>query len=177
MRSGWNSSLMNKRTKGGEMQISIIAVGRIKEDYLKKAIAEYLKRLTVSAKVNIKEVADEKIPANASPAQEEEVRDKECRKILSTLPDNAHHIALDLGGENLSSEELAALIENLALAGKSHLVFTIGGSLGLNEEIKKKADYRLSFGRMTFPHQLMRVILLEQIYRAFKIIKGETYHK
>ena len=159
------------------MQITIIAVGKLKEKYLKMAVDEYLKRLTTMAKVNILEVPDEKIPTSPSANQIKQLLELEGKKINSVIPNNSYLIVLDLEGENLASEELAARIEDLALKGQSHLTFVIGGSHGLSEEVLKKADFSLSFGKMTFPHQLMRPILLEQIYRSFSINQGRAYHK
>ena len=159
------------------MQITIIAVGKLKEKYLKMAVDEYLKRLTTMAKVNILEVPDEKIPTSPSANQIKQLLELEGKKINSVIPSNSYLIVLDLEGENLASEELAARIEDLALKGQSHLTFVIGGSHGLSEEVLKKADFSLSFGKMTFPHQLMRPILLEQIYRSFSINQGRAYHK
>ena len=159
------------------MQITIIGVGKLKEKYLKMAVDEYLKRLTTMAKVNIKEVGDEKIPVSPSQNQIKQLLDMEGRRIAEAIPNNSYLIALDIKGKNLSSEELSAHIDELALNGQSNLTFVIGGSLGLSEDILKKADFSLSFGKMTFPHQLMRTMLLEQIYRALMISQGRTYHK
>lgn len=159
------------------MNIKIIAVGKLKENYLKEGIAEYLKRLKPYAKVEIIEVAEEKEPANASPADEIMIKGREGERILEKVKPGSYLIALAIDGKQLSSEELADKLDNLALEGKSDIAMVIGGSLGLSEEVLKKADFKLSFSKMTFPHQLMRLILMEQIYRAFKIIKGEPYHK
>lgn len=159
------------------MRITIIAVGELKEKYLVAGVKEYLKRLSSYAKVKIIEIRDEKAPDNASPAQEEAVKDTEGRKILSKIKDDAHVIALAISGQMLSSEGLATYLDKLMLHGQSHVTFLIGGSLGLSQDVLARADFQLSFSPMTFPHQLMRLILLEQIYRSFKIIRGETYHK
>jgi len=159
------------------MNIKIIAVGKLKENYLKEGIAEYLKRLKPYAKVEIIEVAEEKEPANASPADEIMIKGREGERILEKVKPGSYLIALAIDGKQLSSEELADKLDNLALEGKSDIAMVIGGPLGLSEEVLKKADFKLSFSKMTFPHQLMRLILMEQIYRAFKIIKGELYHK
>jgi len=159
------------------MQIDIIAVGKIKEDYTQKGLQEYLKRLVSYAKVNIIEVNDEKTPANASFAEEEGIRQKEGDKILAKIKPDSFLIILDINGETPTSEIFAKKIEQLMVDGKSHLTFIIGGSIGLLDDIKKKADLSVSFGRFTYPHQLMRLILLEQIYRCFKIIRKEPYHK
>lgn len=159
------------------MNIKIIGVGKIKEKYLKEGIKEYLKRLQPVAKIEIIEVADEKEPANSSPAEEKIVKEKEEERIKKHLKPGSFLIALAIEGKELSSEGFAQKLKNLALEGKSDITFVIGGSLGLSKGILDKADFLLSFSKMTFPHQLMRLILLEQIYRAFKIIRGETYHK
>ncbi|WP_339160640.1 23S rRNA (pseudouridine(1915)-N(3))-methyltransferase RlmH [Siminovitchia sp. FSL W7-1587] len=159
------------------MNITIISVGKLKEKYLKQGIDEYLKRLTAYAKINIIELPDEKAPENLSPIQMEQIKKKEGDRILSKISPNAHVIALSIEGTMKSSEELAARLDHLATTGKSKIVFVIGGSLGLSAEVMKRADEALSFSKMTFPHQLMRLILVEQVYRAFRIIKGEPYHK
>lgn len=159
------------------MHVTIIAVGKIKEKYLADGMREYLKRLSAYAKVEIIEVADEKTAENPSPAELAQIKAKEGEKISRYLKSGTCIIVLDIQGKNLSSEEMAATIADLGLKGKSDLTFIIGGSVGLAETILRAADIRLSFGRMTYPHQLMRLILLEQIYRSFKIIKGEPYHK
>jgi 23S rRNA (pseudouridine1915-N3)-methyltransferase len=159
------------------MNIKIIGVGKIKEKYLRDGIAEYLKRLTAYAKVEIIELSDEKTPDNASPAEEEQIKNKEGERILKSIKDGSYVIALAIEGKSLSSEGLADLIEGLGIQGKSDMALIIGGSLGLADSVLKRADYKLSFSAMTFPHQLMRMILLEQVYRGFRIIKGEPYHK
>lgn len=159
------------------MNITIISVGKLKEKYLKQGIDEYLKRLTAYAKINIIELPDEKAPENLSPIQMEQIKKKEGDRILSKISPNAHVIALSIEGTMKSSEELAARLDHLATTGKSKIVFVIGGSLGLSAEVMKRADEALSFSKMTFPHQLMRLILVEQVYRAFRIMKGEPYHK
>ncbi|MCH9274875.1 23S rRNA (pseudouridine(1915)-N(3))-methyltransferase RlmH [Bifidobacterium amazonense] len=159
------------------MQIDIIAVGKVKESYLRDAIAEYSKRLGRYCKLGIIEVADEKTPENASEGVERQIRAKEGERIARHLRDNAYVIALAIDGRMLSSEGLANEINQLGLRGVSHIQLVIGGSIGLDDAILRRADYKLSFSKMTFPHQLMRVILLEQIYRAFKINAHEPYHK
>ncbi len=159
------------------MHISILAVGRLKERYLAEARQEYMKRLRSYAKVAITEVADEGYAEGISAAREAEVKEKEAQRLQKYIKHGTYTIVLDREGRQLSSEELAGLLDSLALQGKSDVTFLIGGSLGLSREILNQAEYRLSFSKLTFPHQLMRVILLEQIYRAFKIIKGEPYHK
>lgn len=159
------------------MNIAIICVGKLKEKYLKDAIAEYSTRLSKYCKLDIIEVADEKAPENMSLAEENAVKLKEGQNILRYIKDDAYVVALCISGEMLSSEKFASFINNLGIKGRSNIAFVIGGSIGLSDEVLKRADYRLSFSAMTFPHQLMRVILLEQVYRGFRIIKGEPYHK
>lgn len=159
------------------MKITVITVGKIKEKYLKDAIAEYSKRLSRYCKLEILEVADEKTPDGASEIVEENIREKEGERILKLIKEDAYVITLEISGKMLTSEELADRIETLGIQGKSHLVFVIGGSIGLGREVLRRSDYTLSFSKMTFPHQLMRVILLEQIYRSYRIINGEPYHK
>ena len=159
------------------MNIDIVCVGRIKERYLTDAIAEYSKRLSRYCKLDIIEVADEKTPEHASAGVDRQIKAKEGERIAKHLKDGAFVIALAINGKQLSSEELAAKINDLGLRGTSHIQLVIGGSIGLDEAVLKRADYKLSFSKMTFPHQLMRVILLEQIYRAYKINAGEPYHK
>lgn len=159
------------------MNITILAVGKLKERYLQEGIAEYLKRLRPYARVNILEVADEKIPDRASQATEAQIREKEGQRLLQQLPPQSVVVALAIQGRMMSSEQLSRQLADWSLHGQSHLCFVIGGSLGLSEQVLKRADLHLSFSPMTFPHQLMRLILLEQIYRAFKIQRGETYHK
>ena len=159
------------------MNIDIVCVGRIKERYLTDAIAEYSKRLSRYCKLDIIEVADEKTPEHASAGVERQSRAKEGERIAKHLKPGAFVIALAIDGQMLSSEGLAAKVSQLGIQGVSHIQLVIGGSIGLDEAVLKRADYKLSFSKMTFPHQLMRVILLEQIYRAYKINAGEPYHK
>lgn len=159
------------------MKITVISVGKIKEKYLKDAIAEYAKRLGKYCKLELIETADEKTPDHASSTQEDMIRAKEAERILKHVREDAYIITLEIKGKELSSEKLAEKIENLGIQGKSHIIFIIGGSIGLGDEVLEKSDFALSFSRMTFPHQLMRVILLEQIYRSYRIINGEPYHK
>ncbi len=156
------------------MKITIISVGNIKEKYLKDAILEYSKRLSKYTKLEFINVNDEAICNNIS---DDDIKNKEGNKIIAKLPENSYKIALNLKGVMLSSEELAEKIEHIKAYYNSHLVFVIGGSLGLSNEVLNKMDYHLCFSKMTFPHQLMQVILLEQIYRTFKINNNETYHK
>ncbi|MFB4169014.1 23S rRNA (pseudouridine(1915)-N(3))-methyltransferase RlmH [Virgibacillus sp. JSM 102003] len=159
------------------MNIKIIAVGKLKEKYLKQGIDEYLKRLSTYAKVQIIEVADEKAPENMSDAEMIEVKQKEGERILANIKQDTHVITLEINGKMLSSEQLAAKMDELATYGKSKLAFVIGGSLGISHEVQKRSNLALSFSKMTFPHQVMRLILLEQIYRGFRINRGEPYHK
>lgn len=159
------------------MQITIIAVGKLKEKYLKMGIEEYLKRLSAYAKVEIVEVADEKAPENLSEGDMLRVKEKEGERILGAIKNGQHVVALAIDGEMWPSEKLADKLDTWATYGKSSIAFVIGGSLGLSEGVLKRADDKLSFSKMTFPHQLMRLILVEQVYRGFKIIKGEPYHK
>lgn len=159
------------------MKITLITVGKIKEKYFTDAISEYSKRLSRYCKLEIIEVADEKTPDGASEGLENQIKEKEGDRILSKIPENAYVIALAIEGKQCSSEELAAQMEKWNVTGVSHLVFIIGGSLGLTPKVLARADHRLSFSKMTFPHQLMRVILLEQIYRSFRIRNNEPYHK
>ena len=159
------------------MKITLITVGKIKEKYLRDAIAEYSKRLSRYCKLEILEVADEKTPDQASEVVENSIRDKEGERILKQIRDYMYVITLEIGGKMLSSEELAEKIDSLGIQGKSSIAFVIGGSIGLGEAVLKRSDYALSFSKMTFPHQLMRVILLEQVYRSYRIINGEPYHK
>ena len=157
------------------MKITLITVGKIKEKYLKDAITEYSKRLSRYCKLEIIEVADEKTPDNASETVEDGIRDKEGERILKYVRDDAYVVTLEIEGKLLTSEELAKKIENLGIQGTSHIIFIIGGSIGLGKEVLKRSDYALSFSKMTFPHQLMRVILLEQIYRSYRIISHEPF--
>lgn len=159
------------------MNIQIVAVGKLKEKYLVAGIAEYLKRLGPYAKVQIMEVPDEKAPDSMSAAEEEQVRAREGEKILSHIKEDTYVIALAIGGAMWSSEELAGQLGSLGTYGRSNVAFVIGGSNGLSEAVLKRADQKLSFGKVTYPHQLMRLILVEQVYRAFKINRGEPYHK
>ena len=159
------------------MRITILTVGKIKEKYLKDAIAEYSKRLSKYCKLEVIEVTDEKTPENASENVENTIRAKEAERLMKYMKDDAFVITLEIAGKLLSSEELADKIDTLGIQGKSHIIFVIGGSIGLGAEILKRSDFALSFSKMTFPHQLMRDILLEQIYRSYRIISGEPYHK
>lgn len=159
------------------MRISIVCVGKIKEKFYSDAVAEYAKRLSKYCKLDIVEVADEKTPDGASSVVEEQIKEKEGKRILEKIKDDAFVCTLEIAGKRLTSEGLARWVEKLAVGGVSHIVFVIGGSLGLHSLVLKRSDMALSFSDMTFPHQLMRVILTEQIYRAFRIINNEPYHK
>ena len=159
------------------MNISIIAVGKLKEKYLKQAIEEYSKRLSRYCKLEVIELPDEKTPDNASEKEEQQIKEKEGRLILSKIKDNSYVVAMDLKGKQITSEEFASFISNCGVTGNSNIVFIIGGSLGLSEGVIKRANYKLCFSKMTFPHQLFRVMLLEQVYRGFRITNNEPYHK
>ncbi|KFZ39382.1 MULTISPECIES: 23S rRNA (pseudouridine(1915)-N(3))-methyltransferase RlmH [Thermoactinomyces] len=159
------------------MKIQIITVGKMKEKYLQQACKEYLKRLTPYAKTEIIEVAEERASDPVHPAQKEQILEKEGQRILRHCPADAFLIALAIEGKAFTSTEFARKLDQLATYGKSRILFVIGGSYGLSPEVLKRSDLSLSFSKMTFPHQLIRVFLLEQIYRAFKINRGETYHK
>lgn len=159
------------------MKITVIGVGKVKEAFFRDAIAEYAKRLGRYCKLELCEVADEKTPDGASEAVEDAIKEKEADRILGKLSEDVYTIILDIGGKKMDSVVFGKKIEQLGIAGKSHVAFVIGGSLGLHEKMKKRADMSVSFSDMTFPHQLMRVILLEQIYRGYRIVKGEPYHK
>ena len=159
------------------MKIDLITVGKIKETFYRDAIQEYTKRLSKYCKIDIIEVPDEKTPDNASILVEQQIKEKEGNRILGKLSSDSYVIALAIEGKNPDSVELSSMIDSLGIGGVSHIQFIIGGSLGLSPEVLKRADYKLSFSRMTFPHQLMRVILLEQLYRAYRIMHNEPYHK
>ncbi|MFJ5766916.1 23S rRNA (pseudouridine(1915)-N(3))-methyltransferase RlmH [Lysinibacillus sp. NPDC097162] len=159
------------------MNITIVSVGKLKEKYLKMGIDEYVKRLGGYAKMDVIEVPDEKAPEQLSDAEMEIVKKKEGERILSKLSPDTYVIALAINGKMKSSEEMAADIESLMTYGKSKIAFVIGGSLGLHDDVLKRADEKQSFGKMTLPHQLMKLVLIEQIYRSFRIMKGEPYHK
>lgn len=159
------------------MKISIVCVGKIKEKFYRDAIEEYAKRLSRYCKLEICEVTDEKTPDLPSEAQKSQILKKEAERMDKYLKQDAYVIALAIEGKKMSSEQFADCIDQLGITGTSHIAFVIGGSLGLDESILKRADRKLSFSDMTFPHQLMRVILLEQIYRGYRIISGEPYHK
>lgn len=159
------------------MNIQILSVGKLKEKYLKMGIEEYTKRLGAYAKIDLVEVADEKAPENLSEADMEIVKKKEGDRILSKIGADTYVIALAIEGKMKTSEQLAGDIESLMTYGRSKIAFVIGGSLGLHEDVMKRSDEKLSFSKMTLPHQLMKLVLVEQIYRAFRIMKNEPYHK
>ncbi len=159
------------------MNIKIMGVGSIKEQYLKDGIKEYLKRLGPYARVEVIEVADEKTPDHASAAEEEQIKAREAAKLQKHLKPGAVLVALAIEGKMVSSEQLSGQMQQWAVQGKSEVSFVIGGSLGLHQSILAQAELLLSFSRMTFPHQLMRLILVEQLYRGFRIWRGEPYHK
>ncbi len=158
------------------LTINIICVGKIKEKFLKAALDEYLKRLSKYCKLNILELPDEKIPEKINPNIENEIKSKECTNIINHIKKDSYVICLDLTGKELSSEQFSKNIENISMQS-SQITFIIGGSLGLNQQILSLANQKICFSKMTFPHQLIRVFLLEQIFRAFKISNGETYHR
>ncbi len=158
------------------MKITIVAAGKIKEKYLADGIAEFMKRLRPYAQVQIVEIGEEKMKENPSEAEKEKTLTKEGERLLRQVPEGSHLIVLDVYGKNISSEELAADIDKLGLEGKSNITFLIGGAFGLSKEVRRAADELLSFSKMTFTHQMVRLLLVEQIYRAFKINRGEKYH-
>ena len=162
---------------GKRMDITIIAVGKLKEKYLKNGITEYLKRMKSYVNVKIVEVNDEPAGQTLSDAEVEQVKEAEGKRIIGKIPERARVIALDLKGKQLTSEAFAEEVNEMMTYGTSQIAFIIGGSHGLSKEVLQKTDLKISFGKMTYPHQLMRLILIEQIYRAFKIIRNEPYHK
>ena len=158
------------------MKITIVCAGKIKEKYLSEGIAEFMKRLKPFAQVEIREIHEEKMPDSPSDAEKEQVLTREGEKLLKLVPEGSYLFVLDVFGKEKSSEELAASIDKLGLSGRSNITFLIGGAFGLSSEVRKAADELLSFSRMTFTHQMVRLLLVEQIYRAFKINRGEKYH-
>jgi 23S rRNA (pseudouridine1915-N3)-methyltransferase len=159
------------------MQIRIIAVGKIKEKYLQDGIAEYEKRLRPYAKIQVNELAEEKRPLSASSAIELAAKEKEGERILAAIPDGSFIIALDIKGQNWSSEDLASSFHDWELSGQNQLAFVIGGDLGLSPAVIARSNLRLSLSKMTFTHPMARLLLIEQVYRAFRILRGEPYHK
>lgn len=158
------------------MKITIACVGKIKEKYLTAGIDEFTKRLTPFCKLETVAINEEKMPDNPSPAEKEQVLEKETQRLLAIIPENSYVILLDVIGKQLSSPELASKIDALALSGNSHITFVIGGAFGYTDALRKRADYALSFSKMTFTHQMIRLLLIEQIYRAYKISNNQKYH-
>lgn len=158
------------------MKISIVCVGKIKEKYLTEGIAEFTKRLTPYCKLETIAIGEEKMPDNPSPAEKEQVLAKETERLINAIPANAYVVLLDLQGKEITSPQLSELFDGWALAGKSHIAFVIGGAFGYTDALRKRADMRWSFSKLTFTHQMIRLLLVEQIYRAFKISRGEKYH-
>ncbi len=159
------------------MRVTIICVGKLKEGFYREAVAEYAKRLSRYCRLEIVEVADEKTPDGVSVLMAEQIKEKEARRVLEKIRDGAFVCTLEIGGKKFSSEGFSGWMEKLTVNGISHITFVIGGSLGLHESVRERANAALSFSDMTFPHQLMRVILAEQVYRAFCIMNGTPYHK
>ncbi|HIU63782.1 MAG TPA: 23S rRNA (pseudouridine(1915)-N(3))-methyltransferase RlmH [Candidatus Avacidaminococcus intestinavium] len=158
------------------MKISLVCVGKIKEKYLTQGIEEYLKRLGPFCKLEIISINEEKMPDNPSPAEKTQVIAKETKRLLAVIPGGAHVVVLDVIGQPISSPELSDLFDELAVRGQSHIAFVIGGAFGFSDELRKRSDERISFSRLTFTHQMIRLLVVEQIYRAFKISRGEKYH-
>lgn len=159
------------------MKITILCVGKLKEKFMRDAVNEYTKRLSRYVKLDVAEVADEKTPDHASEREEELIREKEGERLLRHIKGEDHVIALAITGDQYDSVAFSRKLDGYGMSGKGHVIFVIGGSLGLSEQVLERADEELSFSKMTFPHQLMRVILLEQIYRGYRISRGEPYHK
>ena len=159
------------------LSINIICPGKIKESYLKEAVAEYSKRLSKYCKLNIIEVPDEKVPEKLSEAVADEIKTREGKMIINKIPKDTYLIFLDLKGKELSSEDFSRKLEDISLNFNSSITFIIGGTLGISDEVLDLSKEKICFSKMTFPHQLIRVFLLEQIFRAFKISNGETYHR
>lgn len=158
------------------MEINIISVGKVKERYIQEGIDEFIKRLRSYTRINIIEITDERIPANPSLKEQESIKEREGERIMGSLAARSYVIAMDVKGKPMSSEGLARSIQDLQISGYSSISFVIGGALGLSTEVLKRADFRLSLSHMTFTHQMVRLILLEQVYRSFRIIRGEPYH-
>ena len=159
------------------MNISVVSVGKIKEKYMVSGIAEYSKRLSKYCKLKLIEVPDEKAPENLSEKDMDIVKKKEGERILSKIKENTYVVTLEIEGKQMTSEGFAKKIDDLMTQGVSDITFVIGGSLGLSDEVMARSDFKLSFSKMTFPHQLMKMVLLEQVYRGWRIIRGEPYHK
>ena len=158
------------------MKITVVTAGKIKEKYLTAGINEFLKRLGPCANVKIVEINEEKMKDNPSEAEKQQTLQQEGQRLLRQVPEGSYLFVLDVYGKQLSSEKLAAKLDSLALQGRSNITFLIGGAFGLSEEVRQAADFRLSFSPMTFTHQMIRLLLVEQIYRCFKINRGEKYH-
>lgn len=158
------------------MKITLACVGKIKEKYLTAGIEEFTKRLTPFCKLETIAINEERMPEDPSPAEKEQVLGRETERLLAVIPQNSYVIVLDVKGKLIRSEELAAKFDKLALGGNSHITFVIGGAFGYTDALRKRADETISFSRMTFTHQMIRLLLIEQIYRAFKISRGEKYH-
>ncbi|MBQ0108094.1 MAG: 23S rRNA (pseudouridine(1915)-N(3))-methyltransferase RlmH [Phascolarctobacterium sp.] len=158
------------------MKITILCVGKLKERYLTDGVEEYLKRLNPFAKVEIKELAEERMPSEPSEAERQQVLERETERLLAAIPKDSYVIALDVVGKQISSPELAAKIADLGLKGTSHITFVIGGAFGYTDALRQRADFRWSFSQLTFTHQMIRMLLVEQIYRAYKIMRREKYH-
>ena len=158
------------------MRVTIVAAGKIKEKYLAAGIGEFAKRIAPYAKLDIVEIEEEKMPEAPSALEKEKTLDKEAQRLFKQIPSGSYLIVLDVGGKQLSSEELADKFAGLTLGGRSHITFLIGSAFGLSDKLRKAADERLSFSKLTFTHQMIRLLLVEQIYRAFKILRGEPYH-
>ena len=169
--------ITEKGEDAGMMNVTVLCVGKLKERYWTDAVKEYSKRLSAYCSIRTEEVKEARLPDNAGKAEEENVKEAEGKELLRRIKNDDYVITLEIKGKMLSSEELAEKMERLSVDGKSSVVFVIGGSLGLSGEVSERADMKLSFSAMTFPHQMMRVILLEQIYRSFKINRNEKYHK
>lgn len=159
------------------MNITVVCIGKLKEKYWTDAVNEYMKRLSAYCSIKIDELKEARLPDNASPAEEEAVKEAEGKEILKHINKDDYVITLEIKGNAVTSEQLADKVKALGIDGRSNIVFVIGGSLGLSAAVSQRSDYKLSFSKMTFPHQMMRVILLEQVYRAFKINRNEKYHK
>lgn len=164
------------RKKRSMLNINIICVGKLKENYLKEAIKEYTKRISKYANINMIEIPDERLPDKINESTIAQTKESEGKKILAQLKKDSYHIILDIEGREIDSVEFANKIENITVNGYSTIDFIIGGTLGISDEVKKEADFKISFSKLTFPHQLIRVFLLEQIFRSFKILNNETYH-
>lgn len=158
------------------MKITIACVGKIKEKYLTAGIEEFTRRLTPFCRLEVIAIGEERMPDDPSPAQKQQVLEKETQRLLNIIPENSYVILLDVIGKQLSSPDLASRLDELALSGKSHITFVIGGAFGYTDDLRRRADFALSFSKMTFTHQMIRLLLVEQIYRAFKISRGEKYH-